>query len=474
MTPVIPQTQSGPSEQAKGTAAQTESSKPSETRWPKRFLYWGIFLVACVLGLVFQEEIGRGLGALIPPKSKGQALYWTSPHDPSFRSDHPGKDGMGMDLIPVYADQKPAKPAAIDPVLQETNFSTAPVEKKALVRTIRTVSTVAYPEPLIGDVSLKVDAWLEKLHVNYEGQFVKKGDPLFEVYAPQLVATQEAFLISLQFLEAARKDPSPTNRQMAEKNVQTARKRLSYWDVSEKQLDELARTKVVRKTLTFYSPFTGFVTEKKAFDGAFFPAGKLLYRIADLAKVWTYAYVYQDQIHCVYEGQKATLTIPNLPGRKFEGKVIYIYPYLEPKIRAVKVRLEFDNRDLALKPDMFTQVEFEPHQMGAGLVIPSRAVLDTGLRQLAYVALPGNRFDPREVKIGRILDGDGVEVLAGLREGEQVVTSSEFLLDSESRLRLINPAFQPFSLPMPVMPNMPEKRSPPDKMDGMKHDKHKH
>ncbi len=216
------------------------------------------------------------------------------------------------------------------------------------------------------------------------------------------------------------------------------------------------------ETVPFTSPFSGIVIEKKAFDGKFVPAGDLLYRIADLTKVWVYVYIFQDEVHCVYEGQAATLTLPELPGRTFDGKVVYVYPYLEPKIRAVKVRLEFDNPDLALKPEMYAHVDLAPHRMGDGLKVPQSALIDTGRRKLAYVARPDHMFEPREVTTGMSLDGDMIEILSGLREGEPVVTSSQFLLDSESRLRSINRKFEPPSPPpqpdhrnMPGMKNMP-------------------
>jgi RND family efflux transporter MFP subunit len=433
----------------------------SAGRWEWRLVIGAIFLAALAAGVTFQGRIGRGLADLIPPpKDSRKVLYWISPHDPSRHVDHPGKDAMGMDLTPIHEGQEAAEVPTINPVIQESEFTSVPVERGQLVRMLRTVSTVEYAEPLIGEVTLKVDAWLEKLYVDYEGKSVRKGDRLFEVYSPDLLATMQDLIVAARYAKVAR-----DVRNDAAGNAENVRRRLRYWDVSEAQIGHIESSKTVPETVTFTSPFSGIVIEKKAFEGTFVKAGGLLYRIADLSKVWVYVFVYQAEIDCVSEGQPAKLTLPELPGRTFEGKVIYIYPYLEPKIRAVKARLEFDNPDLALRPDMFAHVQLAPHRMGVGLKVPRAAVLDTGRRKFAYVARPEHMFEPREVTTGMSLDGDMVEILSGLAEGEAVVTSSQFLLDSESRLRSINRKFEPLPPPAPVshegMPGM-------ESMPGMK------
>jgi len=371
-------------------------------------------------------------------------LYWQSPMDSSIRSDKPGKTSMGMALVPVYAGEEPANgPVMIQPEIQESEHTTVLVESGPLVRSLETVSTVTFAEPLIGDVTLKMEGWLEKLYVDYEGQMVNVGDPLFDVYAPELFATEEEFLINMKYAEK----PAASQARGALDNLESARQKLRYFDMPDKQIDELARRGVVQKTLTFYSPFTGIVIEKKAFEGASFPAEHLLYRIADLSKVWANVFVYENQIHCTYEGQGATLTLSELPGRTFHGSVIYIYPYLNPKSRTVTVRLEFENPELLLMPDMFGHVKLEPHRMGQGLSIPRSVVMQTGKRDLVYVALSGNRFEPREIRTGMELDEGKLEVLEGLKAGERVVVSPDFLLDSESRIRLMNRKF--IEPPMP-------------------------
>lgn len=435
----------------------------------KRLFYGGLFLAAIAGGFLWKDRLIGVAHALLPSPNAGrQVLYWTSPMDSDFRSDKTGKDEMGMDLVPVYAGQQaPRGPTVIDPVLSEHEYATVTVEKGPLVRTIRAVGTIAYAEPLIGDVTLKIDGWLEKLYVDYEGQPVHRGDPLFDLYSPDLVATQQEFLISLQAWQQAKQTNNPAVLEGAEQNVNTARQRLRFWDVTDKQIDELARTGKTRKSLTFYSPFDGIVVEKHAFEGKFLPAGQLLYRVADLSKVWVHVFAYQNQLHCVYEGQGATLRLANLPGRVFQGKVIYIYPYLDPTNRAVKVRLEFENPDLVLKPGMYADILLEPHQMGTGIKIPQKAILQTGQRSLVYLSEPENKFQAQEITTGMELDDGMIEVLAGLREGQQIVVAPSFLMDSESRLRAVNRRFGP-------APNWTEQRRPMEmpgmEMPGTKHE----
>lgn len=454
---------------------ETEQTAPSEPtyspsarrspHWVLRLLGWGLFLVAAIFGLRYGDQILQRTKSLIPPPSaKREVKYWVSPMNPDVRSDQPGKDQMGMNLVPVYEGEEPLSPVTIRPNLQEQNVTTERVRRGPMVHTVHTESTVVFAEPLVGDVTLKVDAWLEKLYVTYEGQAVKKGAPLVDVYAPSLVATEEELLSNLDAVDEARK-ASREVQEVDQQNLESVREKLRFMDVTDEQITRLEQDRDVKRDLTFYSPFQGIVVEKNAFEGKYFPAGQLLYRVADLSKVWVYAYVYQNQIHCISEGQEATLTVPELPGRKFQGKVLYVYPYLEPKIRAVKVRLEFENPDLLLKPDMFTHVAFAPTQLGTGLNVSRGAVLKTGVRELVYVVLPDHQFAAREVKTGRVLDGNRVEILSGLREGEEIVTSESYLMDSESRLRSVDRKFNPLpSSPMKMQSN-PETKKPPKKQN---------
>lgn len=460
-------------QQASGSAHQPDSnsiSPPTGSRisrgqgWVRRLLYGAVFLAAGVWGYFYMDPLIGAARTMLPEPNAGrQVLYWTSPHDPSFHSDKPGKDAMGMELVPVYAGQQPPPgPTVIDPVLSEHDYATVPVEKGPLVRTLQTVGTIEHAEPLIGDVTLKVDGWLEKLYVNHEGQPVRRGDPLFALYSPDLVATQREFLISVQAWRQAKQTDNPTVLEGAEQNVNAARQRLRFWDVTAQQIDELARTGKIRKSLVFYSPFEGVVVEKHAFEGKFLPAGQPLYRIADLSKVWGHVFAYPNQLHCVYEGQDATLRVAGLPDRTFHGTVVYIYPYLDPTNRAVKVRLEFENPDLVLKPGMYADIQLAPHRMGIGIKVPQKTILQTGQRSLVYLSEPENKFRAQGVTTGMELDDGMIEIFAGLHEGQQIVAAPSFLMDSESRLRAMNRRFGP-------APDWTEK-TPPMAMPGMKHE----
>ncbi len=425
-------------------------SPPTMAQLARHLRAWGIFLVALLVGAILQPQLGGLLKSLLPSAATpsvmgGEILYWTSPMDRSFRADKPGQDAMGMKLIPVYAGaEKEPEPLRIDPVLQEHEFTTAIVEQGPWVRTVHGVGTVTVAEPLVGEVTLKMDAWVEKLFVDYEGQPVRKGDPLFAVYSPELVLAQDEFLSSQRALEETTARSSDQFRQEAQGNLDAVREKLLYLDVTGQQIDDLAGKKRVRRTVTFYSPFDGIVLHKAAFAGTFAKAGSLLYQIADLSKIWVNLYLEADQAHCVKKGQQAAMTLSNLPGHEFSGKLIYIYPDLDPKTRTLRVRLEFPNPDLLLKPGMFTNVVLAPHKMGDGRRIPQRAVLRTGRREVVYVARTGEdshstgTFEARTVTTGMRLDENKVQLLEGLQAGERIVLSGNFLFDSESRLRSID------------------------------------
>ena len=446
-------------------------SPPTAAQLVKHLRAWGIFLAALLVGALFQPQIGRLVNSIFPPSAEREILYWTSPMDRSFRSDKPGQDAMGMALVPVYAGaEKEPEPLLIDPVFRQREFITSVVEQGPWVRTVRAIGTVIEAEPLVGEVTLKMDAWVEKLYVDYEGQPVRKGDRLLDVYAPELVTAQDEFLFSLQALEKTAARSSDAARQDAQSILDAAGEKFLYLDVTQSQIDDLAREKKVRKTVAFYSPFDGIVFRKGVFEGTYVKAGSLLYQIVDLSTIWVTMYLDADQSHCVEKGQQATMTLSNLPGYKFSGKLTYIYPDLDLKTRSLRVRLEFSNPDLLLKPGMFTNVVLAPREMGEGLLIPQRAVLRTGTREAVYVSLtdedsrPTGKFEARSVTTGMRLDGNKVQLLDGLKAGEQVVLSGNFLFDSESRLPSIDRKLlessewtEGASRPMRGM-DMPEKR----------------
>jgi Cu(I)/Ag(I) efflux system membrane fusion protein/cobalt-zinc-cadmium efflux system membrane fusion protein len=362
--------------------------------------------------------------------------HWISPMDPTYVREESGKDPMGHDLVPVYEEGGPGGGIDIDPVTaQNMGIRTAPVERRDLSRTLRTVGQVTYEESRQYSINSKIDGWIEKLYVNQSGQMVRKGQPLLEIYSPELVAAQQEYLLALDNGRRLAESPFPEIADGARRLTDAARTRLSYWDISEKQIRELEQSRQLRKALTLYSPYGGTVTEKKAFEGMRVMAGEELLQISDISRVWVNADIYEYELPWIKLGQAAMVEMPFAVGKLLEGKITYIYPYLENETRTVKARIEFPNPGLELKPNMYANVRIETQAVQDTLAIPENAVLNSGKGQTVFVALGDGRFEPRTVKTG-VSDEEGyVQILAGLNEGEQVVTSAQFMLDSESKLR---------------------------------------
>jgi Cu(I)/Ag(I) efflux system membrane fusion protein/cobalt-zinc-cadmium efflux system membrane fusion protein len=368
------------------------------------------------------------------PAGERKILYWQAPMDPTYISPKPGKSPMGMDLIPVYEGEEAfGSTVKINPVIEQNiGVRTAIVERRDLTRVIRTIGNLDYDEARVGYVQTKFSGWIEKTYVNTTGEAVKKGDILLEIYSPQLVTAQEEYLDALDNLRQA---TSPISRVNLKSILASTRRRLEYFDISESQILELERTGQVRKTLHIVSPFDGIVTEKHALDGMEVKPGMRLYIIADLSEIWVYADIYEFEVPWVEEGQEAVMTLSYQPGKVYRGKVQYVYPYLEEKTRTVKVRLTFPNPNLDLKPGMYANVDIHTSPITDAIVVPTEAVLFSGERNLVFVALGGGRFAPRDVTVG-LESGDGYyEIREGLKEGEKVVTSAQFMLDSESKLQ---------------------------------------
>ncbi|MGZ9212387.1 MAG: efflux RND transporter periplasmic adaptor subunit [Candidatus Binatia bacterium] len=316
---------------------------------------------------------------------------------------------------------------------QLVGIRTAVAEIKPLVKKIRTVGIVTYDETKVVQVFTKVEGWIETLFVNYTGKLVEKGQPLFTLYSPDLVATQEEYLLALQAKESLTSSSLQELRAGSVSLLEASRRRLSLWDISDEQIQELQRSRKLTKTLTFYSPSSGFVIKKEAAQGMKVMPDKELYTITDLSAVWVNADIYEFDLANVRLGQKATIALSYFPGQTFSGKVTWISPVLEEKTRTTKVRLEFANRDFKLKPEMYANVEIEV-DAGKKLAIPDEAVLDSGLRKIVFIDKGEGRYAPAEVKLGSKFDGY-YEVLAGLSPGERIIASASFLLDSESRLK---------------------------------------
>jgi Cu(I)/Ag(I) efflux system membrane fusion protein len=302
-----------------------------------------------------------------------------------------------------------------------------------LDKTIRTVGRVDYDEKRIGTVSPKVGGWIEELYADFTGRFVKKGDPLLTIYSPELVSTQEEYLLALRARESWERSSFPEVSESGSLLVDSARRRLKLWDITERQIRALEERGEVQKTLTLFSPFSGVVVEKTVNRGMYVMPGAALFKVADLSVVWLIADIYEYELPHIRLGQQASVELPYFPSEAFTGKAIYIYPYLDPQTRTARVRFEFPNPRGRLKPEMFADVVIRV-ALGTRLSIPESAVIDTGARKLAILARGEGYFEPREVKLG-VKSDDYVEVVSGLVSGDPIVVSANFLIDSETRLK---------------------------------------
>ena len=367
---------------------------------------------------------------------KKQVKYWVAPMDPTYISDQPGKSPMGMDLVPVYeAEGTGGAVIRIDPMTtQNMGLRTTQAVRYNLSRSVRTVGLVAYPEPKQFQVTTKVDGWVESLLVAEMGQEVTKGEVLLEIYSPELVTAQEEYLLALKNYDGVKESPFPSIVDGARRLLDASRKRLAYWDISTRQIRQLEKTRQVNRTLKLLAPFDGIVTHKQVLEGSYIKAGSRLMEIADIRKIWIQADIYEFELPWVHEGLRAEVELP-YKGETLDGVISRVYPFVEAKTRTVKARIELDNVNLQLKPDMYVNVRIFGKPIDNALVVPSEAVLRTGSQQTVFVALGDGRFEPRAVKTGLHDDIGHVEVISGLLDGERVVTSAQFMLDSESKLR---------------------------------------
>ncbi len=366
--------------------------------------------------------------------------YWISPMDPTYVRDKPGKAPCGMDLVPVYEDdaggETPEGVIVVNPgLIQTMGVRTATVQVQPLSRTIRAVSRVTVNERQLAQVSTKINGWVDQLYIRATEEPVRQGQVLLRIYSPELVSTQQEYLLALKNRRALEKSTFPELQLGAQRLVEAARQRLQLWDIPAAQIDALERAGEISKTLPLHSPVSGIVTKREVTQGQYVTAGQTLLTVADLSTVWVEADVYEYELPWIKVGQSARMTLSYLPGETFQGKVQYIYPVLSGATRTARVRLSFPNPRLRLKPDMFAQVEIQAPIKGVAPVLPVEAILDTGDKQHVFVALGQGRFEPREVKLGLYGEDGQRQVLSGLKGGEEVVTSAQFLLDSESRFR---------------------------------------
>ena len=380
---------------------------------------------------------GAATGAAGPRR----ILHYRNPMDLSVTSPVPMKDEMGMDYLPVYSDEVSAgggveghASVEVSPdELRLAGLRTSVARRGTLARAIRTVGEVKADETRVSQVHSKVSGWAERLFVSYTGQAVRKGQPLLSIYSPELLATQQEFLRARETAGRFVGSDMPEVRRGGAELLEAARRRLLLFDVPQSFIDTLEGTGQPQRAVTLEAPASGFVTSREVFAGAQIEPGVTLFTLTDLSKVWVEGDVYEYEAPLVRPGQQARVTLAYDPLRVYVGRISYIYPYLNPDTRTLRVRFEFDNPGLVLKPGMYVNVELDA-QAAEGVLIPDASILDTGPRQIVYVKTGEGRYEPRQVTVGLRSDGQA-QILSGVKAGEAVVDRANFLLDSESRLR---------------------------------------
>ncbi len=410
-------------------------------------MFWGLIIVfAWSIHLNFGQNTNHAFAkedlkaGMIDPKTGKKIKYWVAPMDPKYVRDEPGKSPMGMDLVPVYEDEgdekEPSSTIRIDPVtVQNMGLRLGKVQKKRLSKYIRAYGIVAYNETKVYTVSIKFNGWIEKLHVDFLGEHVEKGQALFEIYSPDLFAAQQEYLSAYLQYKSLSPKASKNVENSAKGLMKAARTRLTYWDLDDEQIRDIEKNAEIKKTLTVYSPATGVVIKKNAFEGHYVKAGVHQFEIADLSEIWVDVDIYEYELSWVKRGMPADMELAYIPGKLFKGEVLFIYPYLNTKTRTAQLRLAFENHAFELKPGMYANVYLKSELPDEVLVIPQEAVIDSGVRKVVFVSLGQGKFQPRDVKLGVEGNSNEFQVLEGLAEGEEIVLSGQFMLDSESRLR---------------------------------------
>jgi membrane fusion protein, copper/silver efflux system len=405
---------------------------------------------------------GTQAAATPAPPGTRRVLYWVDPMVPGYKSDKPGKSPfMDMELVPVYEDGSDAGGTgtnvpgyagiALSPERQQAiGIQLGKAEVRELAQTIRTVGRVTLDETLLYQIRPKFEGYVEDLFVDYTGKSVRKGQPLLSIYSPELLATQQEYLLAFRARERLGASPNPDVARGAAGLYESARQRLLLWDIRPTDIERLEKTGEPRKALILYSPVDGFVIVKNAVRGGRVMPSDTLFEIGGLSRVWALADIYESEAPRVHTGDPARMTLSSVPGRVWKGKVTFIAPVLEEVTRTVKVRIEFANADGALKPGMYADVILE-RPLGRVLTVPESAVMTTGTRALVFVAKEGGRFEPREVKTGARVDAY-FEIREGLQPGDQVVTQANFLVDSESRLKAALAGIAPGPAATPASP----------------------
>jgi len=393
-------------------------------RWIFLILWW--VLPGLIFGCGKGKEVSKQQGQKEEVKQEAKKAENMEMEMKGMTMESIQKEGKMQEVAPGTIQISPAKQQLI-------GVKIGAVEMKPLEKVIRTVGRVDYDEKRIVTVSFKIGGWIEDLYIDFTGRFVRQGEPLLTIYSPELVSTQEEYLIALKAKRDLKKSPFPEVAGSGDSLAESAKRRLKLWDITDEQIKTLEESGQSKKTLTLYSPFSGFVLEKNAYKGMNVMPGMALFKLADLSVVWLIADIYEYELPFVRLGQQATIQLSYLPGETFTGKAIYIYPSLNPETRTAKARFELPNPHGKFKPEMYANVEIKV-RLGQKLAIPEGAVINTGIRQIVIVDKGSGYFEPREIKVGSKVD-DYYEVIKGLKAGERVVTSANFLIDSESKLK---------------------------------------
>lgn len=402
-----------------------------------------ISLLALSLGIGSGYFLALKYGAKPKAEDECEPLFYRHPMNPAVTSKTPTKDEMGMDYVPIYpegcrkAPLEHAEPPHTLTIplerLQEIGVRFEIAQKRPLTRTIRTVGRVEIDERRLANVNSKIEGWVDKLYVSAVGDRVRQGQVLFTLYSPQLVATQQEYLTAWRSVQELENSPFPQLAQGAKALLEATRSRFLLWDIPKHHIEELERTGKVAKTLPIHAPNAGTVIERKVLAGMYVKPGDPLYTIADLSSVWVIADIYEYELPLIQVGQTADVTLSYDPKTHFQARLDFIYPTLDPNTRTAKVRFELENPKEKLKPDMYANVELQV-PLGMRLAVPKDAVLETGERKIAFLHHGGGKLEWRKVVTGLRAE-DWVEVTSGLTEGEHVVTSATFLIDSESQLK---------------------------------------
>ncbi len=401
----------------------------------------------CEMKLMPVADRSRRSGDRASPDAAGttvagerEILYWYAPMDPTFISAEPGLSPMGMKLVPKYSDEVGTEEGVvrIDPgQIQNIGVVSEPVRKTDLKRIIRTVGILDFDADNVHWINTKFSGWIEKVYVNYAGQEIRKGQPLFEIYSPELVTTQEEYLRALEYKASLAGSTQPEVLRQAQDLLKSTRRRLEYWDISPGQITELERSQQVQRTLKVTSPIDGVVVDvmDEALKGMFVRPGMNLYRLADLSSIWVHVDAYESDLAWIRDGQAADVELSYFPGQTFSGKVLFMQPQLDQKTRTVKLCVELPNPGARLKPGMYANVRIKGRALKGVVAVPDSAILRSGERNMVFLDLGEGRFLPRQVEVGMQGEGNLVEIRKGLTGDERVVVQAQFMLDSESRVQ---------------------------------------